>query len=244
MAPKKRPSKGIHKVKDGEWVQSIATYYGIHNWERIWKAQENADLVNLREDPHLIAEGDLLFIPPFEDKNESGDTENRHRFELKPSHELLRIRLLGLEGEPLKEEEYHLEIDTLPGAAIFEQKNEKTNDKGMMEERIPIGSIRGKLLFPELDQEIELRLGYLTPLDLNNENLLIRGTQERLSSLGFDPGPIDSINGPMTEGAVQAFQEFCKENKGKEDSSIIDSGPVDGMVGPKTLKALRSYYGC
>lgn len=34
----------------------------------------------------------------------------------------------------------------------------------------------------------------------------IRGVQEGLAALGFDPGVIDGIDGPKTQGAVMAFQ--------------------------------------
>ncbi len=51
--------------------------------------------------------------------------------------------------------------------------------------------------------------------------------QEKLTMLGYAPGPIDGEYGPATAAAVTAYQ---RDNKLE----------VDGVVGPETRKALRS----
>lgn len=49
----------------------------------------------------------------------------------------------------------------------------------------------------------------------------VRTYQQRLSQLGFNPGPIDGIYGRRTKRAVKAFQQHMKIQ-------------VDGVVGPQT----------
>ena len=49
--------------------------------------------------------------------------------------------------------------------------------------------------------------------------------QTRLNELGFNSGPVDGKFGPVTEGAVRAFQ-------------AKHARPVDGLVGPVTWSAL------
>jgi hypothetical protein len=53
----------------------------------------------------------------------------------------------------------------------------------------------------------------------------VRGLQLRLRRLGFRPGPIDGLFGPLTEGAVERFQ-------------VAHGLPGDGVVGPDTRKPL------
>lgn len=53
--------------------------------------------------------------------------------------------------------------------------------------------------------------------------------QRILLSIGYDPGPIDGIFGPLTQMAVMQFQ--------------MDNGLVpDGIVGPKTYAVLDLIY--
>jgi peptidoglycan hydrolase-like protein with peptidoglycan-binding domain len=53
----------------------------------------------------------------------------------------------------------------------------------------------------------------------------VRSVQQALKDKGFDPGPVDGLNGPVTRSAVQKFQ--AQQNL-----------TADGRLGPKTLDAL------
>lgn len=58
----------------------------------------------------------------------------------------------------------------------------------------------------------------------------VRGLQLRLRRLGFRPGPIDGLFGPLTQGAVERFQ-VARELK------------ADGVVGPETKRPLLGPAG-
>lgn len=53
----------------------------------------------------------------------------------------------------------------------------------------------------------------------------LAGVQDALVKLGYDPGKVDGIDGPKTQGAVREFQGFAQIK-------------VDGIVGPETRGAL------
>jgi len=53
----------------------------------------------------------------------------------------------------------------------------------------------------------------------------LRGVQQALAALGYDPGPLDGIRGARTRGAVVAFQR-------------AQGLTPDGVVGPRTRDAL------
>jgi peptidoglycan hydrolase-like protein with peptidoglycan-binding domain len=63
--------------------------------------------------------------------------------------------------------------------------------------------------------------GYGTP----GGSKLVRGLQARLRNLGHEPGPVDGLLGPLTEGAVLRFQR-------------ARGLAVDGVVGPQTKASL------
>jgi hypothetical protein len=241
--PQKPPDDGKRKVKDGEWVGSIAAQYGYTNWEHdLWQRPENAELREAHPDPHLLAPGDILFVPPWDDKQADAATAQRHRFKLKAPTEVFRLRLLDERQKPLKNEEYVLTLRYDPGGGSYEQANERTDGDGQLVETVPSTTTIGILKLPRLNQSIRLRFGFLTPMGPDEKHKW-RGAKQRLLSLGFNPGPIDDEDSSTAKGAVKSFQQFCKDQLKKNNPDVLDPGPVDGTLGDQTLAALTKYYG-
>ncbi|WP_221794987.1 TIGR02594 family protein [Aquisediminimonas sediminicola] len=59
---------------------------------------------------------------------------------------------------------------------------------------------------------------------------LVAALQQALQQWGYDPGPIDGVNGVRTHQAIRAFQR---------DQRLS----VDGVAGPMTLRRLRLHRG-
>jgi protocatechuate 3,4-dioxygenase beta subunit len=242
----KPPPEGLtHKVKEGEWIGSIAILYGFADWEKdVWHHAKNTKLRETRKNPRTLAAGDELFIPPWQEKEESGATGQRHKFKLKTPNEYFRLRILDEEGEPVADAKYTLEIDCDPGGGTYKQQGTQTDPDGVLEEVIPSTAISGRLIVSEAGIDMRLDFGHLYPLDTTDENVAIRGAQQRLSSLGYYEGDINGIMSPELREAIAGFQRFCKENLDSGDSRISDPGEIDGKLSEKTVKALLKFYGC
>ena len=72
-----------HIVKQGESVAGIAKKYGFSNWLTIYNHADNAELKQKRPNPNVLYPGDKVVIPEKTVKEESGATEQRHRFRFK-----------------------------------------------------------------------------------------------------------------------------------------------------------------
>lgn len=179
-----------YRVKQGDCIESIAYDHGFF-WETLWDHPNNAQLKNRRRDPNLLFRNDVVFIPEKRLKQESGATEQRHRFKHKGVPATLRLRLLD-EGEPRANESYVLDVD----GQLF---SGTTDADGILECFIPPEAKRGRLLMGESRDEYILHLGNVDPIEE------ISGVQGRLHNLGFEC-PRDGSVGPETEAAIRAFQ--------------------------------------
>lgn len=92
------------------------------------------------------------------------------------------------------------------------------------------GGDKNKVIRGDVPVKWELKIGALNPLQEEAPtDRCISGVQQRLNNLGFNSGPVDGIRGPITKGAVRAFQEFFKLK--------VDTDP-----GPETQGKLNEVH--
>lgn len=161
-----------YKVKQGDCISSIAERHGLF-WEKVWNHPKNARLKEQRKDPNVLYPGDVVFIPDKEKKEESGTTEQRHRFKKKGTPAKLKIRMLK-NDQPRSNEPYRLNID-----GIWQEGT--TDGEGYVEANIPSMAKKAILHIGQAGKEdiYHLNLGNLDPIDTEE------GVRERLKSLGF-----------------------------------------------------------
>ena len=133
------PKKVI--ARQGDSIPSLAHQNG-HFWETVWNDAGNADLKEKRPSPNQLAPGDVVEIPDLRRKDESGATEQRHRFKRKGVPSILRLQLKTL-GDPRPNEKYVLELD---GELI----EGTTDGDGKLEQPIPPDCKGGRLLLSSL----------------------------------------------------------------------------------------------
>ncbi|MGD2061982.1 MAG: LysM peptidoglycan-binding domain-containing protein [Nitrospirota bacterium] len=162
-----------HKVKQGECLSSIAAKYGLFPGT-IWDDPANAKLKEKRGDASVLAPGDVVIVPDKRGKEETGGSEQRHRFRRKGVPAMLRLQIKR-DDEPRANVRFVLTVDgtTTEGT---------TDGDGRIEVPIPPGAQQGELTITDGDVEeiYPLRLGTLDPVDTET------GVRGRLRGLGYD----------------------------------------------------------
>jgi len=195
-----------HIVRQGDTTTSIAQEHGFF-WETIWDHPNNEELKSSRENPNVLHPGDVIFIPERRERQESGATEQRHRFRRKGVPERLRLRLLDEDDEPRADISYSLEID----GNLF---TGTTDSEGMIEHSIPPNAGTGRLLVGDSqEEEHELNLGHLDPISE------ISGVQARLKNLNLYLG---EVNGEMNDETGLAIMEFQQRHDLEETGEMND----------------------
>ncbi len=183
---------GNYAVKQGDCICSIAHEHG-HLWKTLWSDPGNAELREVRQDANVLLPGDRVHVPPLREKQEPGQTEQRHRFHRRGAPAELHLRFLE-DGEPLGNQPYVLQVE---GATI-----EGTLDaQGRLSTPIPSWARKASIRIGEDEpREYQIDLGEMDPCQT------VSGLQRRLRNLGHEPGRIDGELDDATRAAIKRFQ--------------------------------------
>ena len=129
----------------------------------------------------------------------------------------ITIRLLDEIGQPGSALPYVLKIghETIKGTS---------DDSGFIKRSIPKGADTGVLIIDGV--EISISIQDMDPIDT------IKGAQQRLKNLGYNPGTPDGILGPRTKDAIMRFQN--------SNPSLAANGEYDADTQQELLKAYGS----
>ena len=200
-----------HLVRQGECLASIAVTYGFRDFETILSHPENAQLKELRTNPHILKPGDVLFVPARTEGTVECPTGQRHRFQLTANPIFLKLRLRDPDGNAVAGRKYRLVVDgvTIDGS---------TDDNGRLVQRISPTAEHGKLFLWENNDDsgpailLALDIGHLDPIEVPS------GVQARLRNLGYrcPAGAVDEA----TRSAVRKFQrDHGLEETGEPDEA-------------------------
>lgn len=209
-------------VKQGDYLAKIAREQGFYDYLVIWDHAQNAELKSKRQNPNILYPNDSLYIPDKELKEESGVTEQRHKFKVKIRPLKLKIILKDLYFKPLSNKECVLHVDG-------EEFKLTSQANGLVEQDIPSTAQQARILIKDnnspITLEVPIQIGHLDPTDA------VSGQKARLNNLGYFAGPLDEEDEAAFTSAVEEFQ--C-------DHKLT----VDGKCGPNTQAKLREVHGC
>lgn len=206
----------FHTVKQGEHASRIAEQYGFDDFRIIWDHPQNAELIQLRQNPNVLLPGDRLFIPDKERKKEAIATARRHRFRL--SAEALRLRMVvrDVNFRPISNTRCELHVE----GKVHQLT---TDDDGMIEQLIAKTAEHCRIAI--IDREVPIEIGHLDPVEE------LTGQGARLNNLGYKAGTLDDASDPQFRSAIEEFQ--C-------DQKLT----INGICDAATQAKLKDVHGC
>jgi hypothetical protein len=155
-------------LKQGESLVAVAQEHGFAP-QTLWDHPDNAALRSARENPNVLAQGDVLMVPERKPRTVECATDQQHIFRRRgvPAWFALQLRR---GGRPRPEVSYRLSI----GAREYVGR---TDGDGWLGHWIPANASRGQLQVDGIE-EYNLRLNSLSTPDKEE------GARSRLVSLG------------------------------------------------------------
>ena len=207
-----------YTVQQGDHLSGIAEQFGFQKLETIWNHANNAQLKQLRKNPHILFPGDIVFIPDKTDKTAPAPTTKLSTFQIDISKLKLNLKLMDVNDDPIASKPVTL---TVEGAVV---PPPATDGGGETSSQIKKSAKDATLVVGDL--EIPLKIGHLDPVDKQS------GQIARLNNLGYEAGDAETVDIDAFESAVEEFQ--C-------DAGIK---PITGNCDGTTQGKLVAVHGC
>lgn len=205
-----------HIVKQGEHISSIAERYGFEDFKVIWDHPDNAELKKLRDNPHVLFPGDTISVLDKEPKTVDAATGKKHTYTIKLKKLKLRVKLLNLAADPVKDTPCKVSVDNAA------EKELTTDGEGLVEQPIARNAKLAKLVVNDAD--FSMKIGFLNPIaegdpvadDPANTDT---GWEQRLNNLGYVVPPADDRDPDELRSAIEEFQcDHGMKAKGEKDA--------------------------
>jgi hypothetical protein len=187
-----------HVVEPGDTLSSIAAANGFADFRTLLDLPENAALKDKRKNAQILFPGDEVFIPDREEREESAATGARSTFVAAAQGLFLRVKVLDLDRNKLKEETV-VELFVDKGDPI----ETNPDGEGIIDEPIPRDSGKAELRVREKNIKMDLVIGGLDPIET------LSGQRARLNNLGYFAG----FASDDREQFRWAAEEFKKDKK-------------------------------
>jgi hypothetical protein len=164
-----------HVVVAGEHASGIAARAGFEDFSAVWQHGTNGDLRSLRPLPHVLAEGDELFVPDATVAPVSKPTGATHTFTIQQSPLKLRLKLLKPKWRPVEPA-----VWAIDGVSVM-RDGDGVAELSVLDKLATSGTLVAG------DTSSFLAIGYLTPIEEDTAG----GWKARLFNIGFLSDPED-----------------------------------------------------
>ncbi len=241
-----KPRDIWHVADTDDDFQWVAAEYGIKDWEAVAKDPKNKDLVDKKRDPHILYQGDKIWVPDLKPKVFDAETDKKHEFKLYPPKQLVHLVLEDDNGKPYGDRRYELWVKGKRYDPPGSNGELRTREDGLVFQLIPLErdvELRAWLEDPKAkpaqeelapspeDPEefdyvsIRLNPAHLDPIET------LEGQQDRLTHLGYKFTDDWGTSGEGTHDAIFEFQR---------DVGLTQTGEMDTETRKRLLEEAGS----
>lgn len=222
-------------VRQGDYLARLA-YRLAFDANTVWADGKNASLRGYRDDPNILAPGDVLYVPddglagkPAATPVTTGTTND---FVASPPSITVKVRFLDeeLRSQPCT-------VAELPGRVDLQ-----TDGDGILSLALPVDLDAATITFPGPGIDCVLLVGYLDPI------ATITGVQHRLQNLGYldDSVPDDAADPDAFGALLWRLGQDSGASGTPDDPGGPPSDPnaiLDGVNDSCTSKRLGDAHG-
>jgi hypothetical protein len=203
-------------IRPGDYLTAIA-YFRRVDVAAIWKDPSNATLRDLRDNPEMLAPGDVLYVPSVKPKWLPVNVGENNKFVATLWKVTVQVAFKDSEGQPFANKTVRLQPK-------FTSEDPTTDGDGTLKIQVPVSIRFIDATIVDAQVTFRIRIGHLDPHDVDS------GTLSRLRQLGYVADETHLIatdrpylrefeaNGTTLSRAVASFQA----ERGQEVSGSLD----------------------
>ena len=214
-------------VGRGEDLQSIAARLGFDP-EEVWNASENQGLRELRDNPQVLAPGDVLYVPDVEETELALRAKTTNEYTADIEYVEVNLARSAGGGEARANEPYEVH-------GLREVVRGNADGEGRIPLEVPAHVRTLHVYFPEQRSSARVRLGHLDPPTEAS------GIRARLFNLGYlaSGDVLGPRYAPNRSPAAAAAELRAAVEHFQEDAGLEVTGELD----QQTCTAIRDRHG-
>ena len=224
-----------YTVREGDCMDSIACSHGFFP-DTIWAHPDNSELKRLRKDANILQPGDVVVIPDLEEGEETGATEEKHRFRRKGVPAKLRLVFYRPVPPEEQEDDADSDSDESSGGAqqddgsVFEEAAEEAGEFPME---------------PIADQDCTIEIDGLFSEARSDGDGLVEISippNAQSASVKFFAGTVEELCFPLNLGEMDSIETVVGARKRLHNLGYrcpADGDEMDAILGDAVLRFQR-----